>query len=139
MTFAPPGYPTASGGARISLWPGASTSKYDYALGVASNVLWSGVAAGSVFSWYGDNREYMRLLTAGQGLHVVGNAAGTAAELVNSWGLNITVPDGNAPLIVMTGYAGAPAIYSNQAGGTGASPSAIGATQILLGLARRRP
>ena len=69
MTIAPPAYPTASGGARISLWSGASASKYDYALGVASNVLWSGVAAGSVFSWYGDNREYMRLLTAGQGLH----------------------------------------------------------------------
>ena len=59
---------------------------------------------------------------------------GPPRKSVNSWGLNITAPDGNPLSIVMTGYAGAPAIYSNQAGGTGASPAAIGATQILLGL-----
>ena len=37
----------------------------------------------------------------------------------NSWGLNITVPDGNAPLIVITGYAGAPRSIPTRPGAPG--------------------
>ena len=73
-----PAFTTRSAGTKVVLYPSIGASATDYAVGVDSGTLWSGIPAadaGQFFKWYGGTTEVANLSGTGT-LTVTGNIAG---------------------------------------------------------------
>jgi hypothetical protein len=78
---APPAFTTQSVGTKIVLYPALSGVSTDYALGVDSGTLWSGIPgydAGQFFKWYGGPTEIASL--SGTGNLILAGAASVGAS-----------------------------------------------------------
>lgn len=111
------GAPVATGarnaGTKLILWGAPSDGTNDYALGVASSILWTRVAGSGSFKWYHINTEVMALTGSTGALAISGgmtaasfSGVGTALTALNASNLGSgTVPQARtAPNIQVFNY-----------------------------------